>query len=111
MFGAPISGDIWAQTAQIKAKEKDFVILDVSDEHGGLFKQAKMPERFFQGTFFPHPSIPSIYIKRVKIENVEKDHISFVLIDLNGRPLNTGSQVSKIKKQIFLETYHLDNSL
>jgi len=111
MFGAPIIGDIWAQTAQIKDKENGSVILDVSDEHGGLYKQAKMPERFFQSTFLPHPSIPDTYIKRVRIEDVEVDHISFVLVNLNGKPINTGTQVSKIRKKLFLETYHLDNSL
>jgi len=108
MFGAPIPGDIWVQTAQIKAKENGIVILDVSDEHGGLFKQAKMPERFFQSTFFPHPNIPNTRIKRVKIEDVEENYISFVVIDLNGNPITSRA---KIRKQIFLETYHLSNDL
>ena len=111
MFGDPSPGDIWAQTAQIIAEENGSVILDVSDEHGGLFKQAKMPEGFFKSTFSPHPHTPNLYIKRVRIEEVEENHISFVVIDLNGNPLNYGSQVSKIKKRLFLETYHLNQDL
>jgi hypothetical protein len=102
-------GDICWQYAQIAPvlEEKmpaDKIKLLVSDQHGILSKTIILPLHLFKSQFFADDTKPNFYFRKVRIEEINEQRVSFVRLDKKDNPLGSATI---IKREIFDETYFI----
>jgi hypothetical protein len=98
------AGDICWQRAKILEENGPKVLIAVNDKVGTLTKRDEMRRDFFYSQFKLDPQNPKLFLRRVRVEEVDEEEqiVRYVRLDERQEP---ASSSQSLNKEIFKNTY------